>query len=262
MVDTDFAEFSQLLDSVCGLLSRGAYTPNATNAALFFRAMSRWPLAEVRAAFDAHVADPQRGRFVPVPADLIAQLEAMSGDDGRPGAEEAWALALTASDEGATVVWTEEISEAWGICRPVLAAGDEVGARMAFREAYGRLVASARSARRPHLWQAALGHDRNRQADALRRAVGLGRLPASELEAVAALPLPRAPVLLLAGGTGSAATEPSEAQRQAMQALRQAIEARAAVPSADALERQRTAQLQDQAADKVAAYTATAGSAS
>jgi hypothetical protein len=62
-------------------------------------------------------------------------------------------------------------------------------------------------------------------------------------------------VLLLAGGTSVAAVEPSPEQREAMQASRIAIEARAAAPSADVLERQRTAALRAQAAEKVAAYT-------
>ena len=258
MAETDFAEFSELLDAVCGLLSRGAYTPNATNTALFFRAMARWPLADVRAAFDAHMADPQRGRFVPVPADLIAQIEARSGDDGRPGAEEAFAQALAAADEAETVVWTVETAEAWGVAQRVLATGDEVGGRMAFREVYLRLVAEARAVRRPVQWRAALGHDRNRHADALRKAADQGLISRAEADAAAALPAPRAPVLLLAGGTLVAAGEPSPEQRLAMQALRAAIEAKAEAPSADVLERQRTAQLRAQAAEKVAAYTGAA----
>lgn len=255
MVDADLPEFTLMLDAVCSMLSRGTYTPNDLSTGMFFRAMARWPLADVRGALDAHVADPQRGRFVPVPADLIAQIEARAGDDGRPGAEEAFALALAAADEAETVVWTVEAAEAWGVAQKVLATGDEVGARMAFREVYTRLVAEARAARRPLQWQTALGHDRNRHADALRRAADLGRIPRADADAVAALPGPRAPVLMLAGGTSVAAVEPSPAQREAMQALRAAIEARAAAPSADVLDRQRTAALQAQAADKVAAYT-------
>ena len=259
MVEADLPEFTLMLDAVSAMLSRGAYTPNDVSTGMFFRAMARWPLADVRAAFDAHVADPQRGRFVPVPADLIAQLDAMAGADDRPGAEEAWATAITAADEGETVVWTEETAEAWGIAWPVMAVGDEVGARMAFRESYSRLVASARAARRPRRWQAALGLDRNRQVDALRRAVGLGRLPAADLEAVAALPAPHAPVLLLAGGTSAAGSEPSAAHRLALQALRAAVEARAAMPSADVLDRQRTAELRAAAAAQVDAYVTQQG---
>lgn len=254
MVDADLPEFAVVLDAVCAMLSRGLYTPNDLSTSIFFRALQRWPLADVRAAFDAHVSDPQRGKFVPVPADVIAQLEARAADDGRPGPEEAWATAIGAADENDTVVWTAETAQAWGIARPVLAGGDEIGARMAFREAYNRLVVEARAVRRPPQWQAALGHDSTRHADALRRAADLGRLPRADAEAVAALPGPRAPVLLLAGGATVGAVEPSEAHRQAMQALRTAIEAKAAEPSANVLERQRTAQLQAQAAQKVAEY--------
>lgn len=246
MVERDFSEFGQLLDAVCGLLSRGAYTPNATNTALFFRALARYPLSEVRAAFDAHVADPQRGRFVPVPADLIAQIEAMAGDDGRPGAEEAWAIALRGQDEAETIVWTEEAAQAWGVALPVLQSGDDVGARMAFREAYGRMVAEARSQRRAVQWSAALGHDPTRRADALRRAADLGRLPKGSADEFTALPAPRSPVLLL--GDTKVAGEPSKAQREALEALRGALASKLEQPSPDLIDRQRTAELRQRAA--------------
>jgi dephospho-CoA kinase len=117
---------------------------------------------------------------------LWTQIEARAGDDGRPGAEEAFAQALAAADEAETVVWTVETAEAWGVAQKVLATGDEVGARMAFREVYTRLVAEARAARRPVQWLTALGHDRNRHADALRKAADLGRIPRAEADAAAA----------------------------------------------------------------------------
>jgi hypothetical protein len=194
MRDADFDEFTELLDATCSLLSRGAYTPSALNAALWFRALAAHDLATVRAAFDAHIADPQRGRFVPVPADILAQVEGAAANDGRPGAEEAWAIALCGVDETETVVWTAETSEAWGVARPVHAAGDEVGARMAFREAYGRLVELARRSRRPVQWMVTEGHDAQRRQTAITAAVQAGRLPTSaQLE----LPAPREPVALL-----------------------------------------------------------------
>lgn len=252
MREADFPTFAALLDDVAELLPP-PQPLGATARAMFFRALAEHDLAAVRAALDAHVKDAQRGRWFPKPADLIAQLEARAGDDGRLGAEEAWSISLRAADEAETVVWTAEMARAWGIAAPVLRGGDEVGARMAFREAYGRLVSEARAERRPLQWQTALGHDSLRHADALRQAADLGRIPRAEAEAVAALPGPHAPVLLLAGG--SATGEPSPAQREAMQALRAAIEAHGDRPSADVVERQRTVQLQAQAAELVAGYT-------
>lgn len=184
MRESDYAEFSGLLDGVCSLLSRGQYVPSATNTALWFRVLSEHDLAAVRLAFDAHVRDPQRGRFVPVPADILAQIEAAAELDGRPGPEEAWSIAVRGSDERVTVVWTDEISEAWGVARPVLELGDEVGARMAFREAYQRILAASRKERTAPRWWASLGHDQQARAVAIGEAVQLGRLPAEEMLAL------------------------------------------------------------------------------
>lgn len=195
MQNTDMAQFGTMLDAVCSLLSRGAYQPSPTNTALYFRSLAKFSLAEVRAAFDAHVADPQRGRFVPVPADILAQLEGIAAQDGRPGVEEAWALAMRSTDEGDTIVWTSEVAEAMGICSPILSAGDEVGARMAFKEAYARIIDGARRARIAPQWTPSIGHDPERRESAIAAAVKAGQLSTNEF---AALPAPRGHIPLLA----------------------------------------------------------------
>lgn len=185
----DFKEFTKVLDATCSMLSRDKYQPNQTAAAIFFNVVKAHDLATVKAAFAAHCADPQRGRFPPVPADILAQIEGAAENDGRPGAEEAWAACQPAADQSRTVVWTAEMAEAWGIAWPLLHNhGDEVGARMAFKEAYARLLVDARKQRRPIEWSATLGHDEAMRADALREAVGIGRLP------LTALPAPSGPV--------------------------------------------------------------------
>ena len=48
----------------------------------------------------AHTLDPERGKFVPRPADIVAGLQQF---DGHPSADEAWAMSLAAADERATV---------------------------------------------------------------------------------------------------------------------------------------------------------------
>jgi len=188
MRDEDFDSFQSMLDSVCGLISRGKYTPNAEGAALFFNALKGYELATVSAAFSAHVKDPARGKFAPTPADLIAQIDAVTSD-GRPGAEEAWAM--VPMDEAQTVVWTNEMAEAHGVCQPLLSAGDKIGARMAFKEAYERIVAQAkRTGQRPK-WSASLGHDLALRKQALTRAVEQGKLTAEDaFDACPALPMP------------------------------------------------------------------------
>ena len=177
--------FVAMYRDVMGLYGRA---PTSTQEAMVFRALAAHDLRAVRAALDAHIRDPQRGRFVPLPADLLAHLDGDATSDGRPGPQEAWAMSLPAADQSRTVVWTAEMSEAWGIAWPVLHEhGDEVGARMAFLEAYTRLVAVARKAGRPVEWTSTLGTDARLRDDALRVAVDAGRLP------LAALPAPAAP---------------------------------------------------------------------
>ena len=176
MHKADYPKFSATLDGICSLLSRGNYRPNETSTALFFKFLDRYELPTVLAALDAHCRDEQRGKFPPVPADVIFQIDQMAPSDGRPSADEAWPIALTASDENRTLVWTDEMAQAWGIARPVVEAGDEVGARMAFRAAYNRLVEEARQLKTPAKWTPSIGHDKSQRDAVLRVAVEQGKI--------------------------------------------------------------------------------------
>ena len=257
MVDSDFKEFSSLLDAVCGLLSRGAYAPNATNSALFFRALRAHPFTAVRAAFDAHVSDPQRGRFVPVPADLLAQLQAVAASDGRLGAEEAWAVALSGRHEADTVVWTDELAQAWAIAK-VVHESDEVGGRMAFRDAYDRLVAEARAAGRPVEWRVFEGFDAGRRADAVKAAIAIGRIPAGAQERLAlAPPHPRAAVALLEGPAAASVDQPP-AVRAALRDLRDVLAGRGRLQRTDP-GRERTEELRVSSGAEAERYAAANG---
>lgn len=189
MRENDFEEFAKLLDDAYDLIGSGANKAIGAGAkVLFFAAMAAYPLPTVRAALSAHCLDRVRGRFTPKPADLIEQIEISAASDNRPGAEEAWAIALTSQDENDTVVWTAETAEAFALSRPVLVMGDEVGARMAFKEAYTRIVTAARAARRPVQWIASPGWDIAKRPAVLARAVVAGLLPAPT--AAALLPAP------------------------------------------------------------------------
>lgn len=246
MREADFGAFCALLDDTAALLGRGL-TLTATQRAMYFRALAEHSLEVVRAALDAHIRDPQRGRFFPMPADVIAQLQGLAADDGCPGPEEAWAIALAGRDEARTIVWTAEMAEAWGIASPVLSNGDEVGARMAFREAYSRIVDAARRERRPAAWLASLGHDPRLRQVALDAAMATGRLPHAEHQA---LPAPAGTPLLSLVRTDDAPPGVIAALRDLREQLAQDL----GHPSADAAERERTRQLQDAAAAKVAAF--------
>lgn len=120
---------------------------------------------------------------------LAAVIDRLNGDDGRPSADEAWALALDARNESLTVVWTDEARSAFAVARPVLDAGDKIGARMAFRDAYDRIVRDNRSANIPANWSASLGWDSCQREIALKSAESRGLLPSAH--AAALLPAPK-----------------------------------------------------------------------
>ena len=95
-------------------------------------------------------------------------------DDGHVGPEEAWAM--MPRDEMQTVVWTDQMAESWGIASALLAEGDQVAARMAFREHYTKGVQAARDAGVPPKWRASLGHDLAGREAVITAAVEKGRL--------------------------------------------------------------------------------------
>ena len=246
MKQSDFEKFCSMLDATCAMLSRGNYTPNPTSTAIFFNALRSHQFDAVSAAFTAHCQDPQRGRFPPVPADILAQIDAAAGDDGRPGEEEAWAISIRADSEAATVVWTSEMAEAFGICRAVLATGDEVGARMAFRESYRRLVLQSRQRREPVRWSPTLGHDTAMRDEALTLAVESGRLPS------AYLPAPKAPVAGLLELTQVRGI-PADVKARLLD-IRQQIAGRGDVESEDAAAKRHTVDAKRAAEEAVKRY--------
>jgi hypothetical protein len=137
--------------------------------------------------------------------DVVARL-----DDGRPGPEEAWALIPQGED--ATVVWTNEMAAAYGVCAPLLSAGDRIGARMAFKEAYQREVMAAKDQGQPAKWVISLGSDVEQRKRVLAAAAEAGRItPELAYESCPALPPPKS---LLLGMPDRNERRMSEARQQ------------------------------------------------
>lgn len=130
------------------------------------------------------------------PLTAGAVFDRLGQADGRPTADEAWAIALDARDEALTVVWNDEICEAFALARPVLEAGDKIGARMAFRDAYDRIARNGREYGRVPVWNASLGWDASQRTAALKKAESIGILPAPTVAVL--LPAPSGGVLELA----------------------------------------------------------------
>ncbi|HHH31520.1 MAG TPA: hypothetical protein ENK57_24670 [Polyangiaceae bacterium] len=172
MRESDFEAFCELW-----VAAHETYGKVPTPAALriAFAALEPYSLEQVSHALTAHLRNPERGQYPPKPADVIA---AISAEDGHLPAEEAWAIAVMAEDEDETLVWTDEIAQAWGVARPILAVGDRIGARQAFVSAYQRLVAEARAAGRAPRWTISPGRNVERRRAVVEQAVAEGRISA------------------------------------------------------------------------------------
>lgn len=232
MIEADAPALFALLDDIWTL--KGTALLGGAQKALFFAALSPYGIAEVKAGLMAHVRDPKRGQYLPMPADVIAQINDLIAADGRPGPEEAWAQCRQANDERVTLAWTDEMAEAFGIARPLLQEGDDVGARMAFREAYNRLVEAARAGRIKPSWSVTLGTDKTLRNAALLPHVQAGRVSSDllltenpsvkSIEGLLALPAPE--------GETEAAKTARAAALASMKATRERIAARQAEQSA------------------------------
>lgn len=152
-------------------------TPDAVQ--VYASDLSEYPEDAVLAAL-ARCRRELRG--FPSIADILARI-----DDGRPGVEEAWAM--LPQDESASVVWTDEMREAYGVAQRLM-SDDMVAARMAFKEAYSKLVADARAQKRPTRWEPSLGHDKATHAPVLRHAAEKGWLTHEHVSALLPEPPP------------------------------------------------------------------------
>jgi len=110
-------------------------------------------------------------KFAPTANDIIELLEA---GNKRLTADEAWAM--MPHDEFETIAWTREMAEAYDIAGGILAEGDKIAARMAFKGAYERLCAEAVLMQRPVSWAVCIGFDKSRIEPALQKAVAAGRI--------------------------------------------------------------------------------------
>lgn len=248
MKQSDFDGFRKLLNAC---LSMWGDAPSAEVSAMWFRCLAEYDMPIVSAAFNAHMRDPSNGKFAPKPAHIIEQIRASVANDGRLGPEEAWALALKARDEAETVVWTSECMQAWFAAKPVMDFGDEVGARMAFREVYTRLVNEARDRSEEVTWEISEGFDQDRRRLAVAEAVEAGRICGGNY-----LALPNdAGALMLEYDKPESSGIPPEV-RERLKQLREMLTRPYDGPSEADIERERTAALKRELQARVAQYVA------
>lgn len=159
--------------------------PEVGLLAAWWKSLSPFPLRTVAAGFASYVHE--NDTFPPVPAGIVKRCKLL---DGRPEAEEAWAMSLLSKDEAETVVWTQEMAEAFAIARPVLDSSGAISARKTFIEAYQRLIDVARYQLKAPVWIVSEGYDKGRKKLAVDDAVRKGMLPAPQAVALLAAPIP------------------------------------------------------------------------
>lgn len=137
---------------------------------IWWRTLKPFHINQISSAIDTHILN---SKFKITPHDVIAILESQ---DGRPSENEAWAMSLASQDENETIVWTEEMAEAFGVANQILITGDKQGAKMAFREVYAKLVNESRKELKPVRWNVSLGHDKTLTNDVINQAVIEGKL--------------------------------------------------------------------------------------
>jgi hypothetical protein len=156
-------------------------------------------------------------------ADVISRL-----DDGRPGVEEAWAMLPRSEYESA--VWTDEMRDAFAVAGALLDEGDEVAARMAFKEVYSRKLIEARDKGARVNWTATLGHDKRLREQAINRAVEMGRIDSSYAAGLLPAPEQYSPEIAGLLGGPQAASGPPEHIRAKLAELRAELLKKGAPP--------------------------------
>lgn len=175
---------------------------------VFVRLLTPYPINAVTRAIDLHMASSE---FAPTPAALLKHLE-FAGPQ-RLAADEAWPLALASNDEASTVWLTDEILQAFDSARDLVAAGDEIAARMAFKAAYTRVTEANRLAGIAPAVIRSPGLDRTTDAAADQKAIALGFISAADVERK--YPALAAPVAQNAGLLAAPAATDSEQVRDA-----------------------------------------------
>lgn len=181
MLDADKKQFAKIVRST--MLVTGGEAPEPDVLRIWWAALKNYAISDVSAAFSEYAI---RGKFAPKPADILGILDRML-PDGRLGADEAWAM--IPRDEASSVVWTDEMAQAFGIALPLLNEGDAIAARMAFKEAYVRIIdANKRQGIAPN-WKPSLGHNPDDRERAISEAMRLGRISPEHAQSLLPAPI-------------------------------------------------------------------------
>lgn len=216
----DGEEFKKLLQGTFSGYEGQRVLLQSDVLAWWWKALEPYSLQNVSAAIALH---SRQSAFKPKPADLI---DIINQQDGRPTADEAWPMALLAMSEGSTVVWTEETEQSWYHCYPTIEVGDKIGARMAFRQHYQKLIDHARMNGVAAKWNVSLGQDQSHRETTLKLAHQKGFLTKDWVKNL--LPSPEIKgdgqhIAALVGYDGKVDAAPTESAKEKLLKLREVL---------------------------------------
>lgn len=165
---------ASLLETLTVLSEYYGKSLSDAEAGIYISTLSKFSDDQIEVAAHKHIASSDRGRFFPKVADFMLYLPKQKS---HPLPDEAWSIAVRLADESDSVTTTPEILEAWCNAQPVYLDGDKIGARMAFKDTYSRII--NQSSEEPK-WSLSLGHDPEKRESERGRAVAAGLLPAPD----------------------------------------------------------------------------------
>ena len=136
--------------------------------------LAEYPIDMIEKAFQMHRKSDQ-AQYSPVPqiGMIVGHLEELKSIVApylvRPSAHAAWSIAKEAADETLTVVWNNEIAQAWYRIKSI--ADDRYHAPKAFMEEYERIVRTNKILCRDPVVEVTLGTDQDRRHAAIENAV-------------------------------------------------------------------------------------------
>lgn len=137
---------------------------------MWWDALKHFPDGAVKAATARFL---KTSHFKPQLADIVNGCAAQLDGDWI-GADEAWALMPKSESDSAML--TDEIAQAMAAASPLLEGGDRVAARMAFKDAYSRLIEKAKIEGRMPKFFASFGSDPAGRVTVLGNAVQKGQI--------------------------------------------------------------------------------------
>ena len=145
--------------------------------------LAEYPIDMITKAFQMHRKSDQ-AQFSPVPqiGMIVGHLEELKAIVAphlvRPSAHTAWSIAKEAADETLTVVWNNEIAQAWYRIKSI--TDDRYHAPKAFMEEYERIVRANKLLCRDPVVEITLGSDPDRRQAAIENAVVGGFLSSEQ----------------------------------------------------------------------------------